>query len=66
MFIITSWGSHKRDDYFKEIQNILDSPKLKMQDIHEVRWFAFYDALQSIYQCWEAFTQTFNAASDAK
>lgn len=48
----------------KAIQTILDSPQLK--EIHDVRWYAFYDSLRVVFQCWEARAQTFNAAKDAK
>lgn len=59
-------GSHNRSDKLKAIQTILDSPQLKIKEIHDVRWFAFYDALRVVFQCWEALAQTFNAAADPK
>lgn len=59
-------GSHCRSDKLKAIQEILDSPLLKVKEIHDVRWFAFYDSLRVIYQCLEALAQTFNAAKDPK
>ena len=59
-------GSHCRSDELKAIQDILDSPQLKVKEIHDVRWFAFYYSLRVIFQCWEALAQTFNAAKDPK
>ena len=59
-------GSHCRSDKLKAVQDILDSPRLKVKEIHDVRWFAFYDSLRVVYQCWEALAQTFNAAKDPK
>ena len=31
-----------------------------------MHWFAFYNSLRVIFQCWEALAQTFNAAKDPK
>ena len=59
-------GSHCRSDKLKAVQGILDSPQLKVKEIHDVRWFAFYDSLRVVYQCWEALAQSFNAAKDPK
>ena len=44
-------GSHCRSDKLKAVQDILDSPQLKVKEIHDVRWFAFYDSLRVVYQC---------------
>ena len=50
----------------KAIQDILDSPQLKVKESHDMQWFAFYDSLKAIFQCWEALAQTFNAAKALK
>ena len=41
------------------MQNILDEPQMKIKEIHAVRWFAFYDALQTIYKCWTSLVSFF-------
>lgn len=59
-------GSHCRCDKLKAEQEISDLPQLKAKEIHDVHWFAFYDALKVVYQCWKALAQTFNSAKDPK
>ena len=47
-------ASSVRSDLLKGVQAVLNSPQLKMKEIHEVRWFAFYDSLRTVYESWEA------------
>ena len=51
----------------KAIQEILDSPQLKIKEMHSVRWFAFYSALETVYRSWDALVTYFaNHKNDAK
>ena len=51
----------------KAIQEILESPKLKIKEMHSVRWFAFYSALENVYRSWDAIVTYFaNHKNDAK
>ncbi len=31
----------------------VDSPQIKIKEIHSVRWFSFYNALDSLYRSWQ-------------
>lgn len=37
----------------KEMEKVLHAPQLKMKEVHSVRWFSFYAALEALYRCWE-------------
>ena len=59
--------SAKRAAGLKAIQEVLQSPKLKMKEMHAVRWFAFYSALETVYRSWDALVTYFaNHKNDAK
>lgn len=34
----------------KDIQDILESPQLRIKEVHAVRWLSFYNALEVIYR----------------
>ena len=38
----------------KVIQKVLQSPHLKMKEMHAVRWFPLYNALETVYRLWDA------------
>ncbi len=46
--------SANRQDKLKEIQIILDHPKLKVKEVHDVRWMSFFLALETIYKIMES------------
>ena len=59
--------SAKRVAGLKAIQEILESPKLKIKEMHSVPWVAFYSALETVYRCWDALVTYFaNHKNDAK
>ena len=59
--------SAKRVAGLKAIQEILESPPLKIKEMHSVRWFAFYSALETVYRSWDALVTYFaNHKNDAK
>ena len=60
--------SAKRVAGLKAIQEILESPKLKIKEmLHSVWWFAFYIALENVYRSWDAIVTYFaNHKNDAK
>ncbi len=41
------------------IQKVLDSEQVKLKEVHEVRWFAFYDALHSVFLNWKSLVTYF-------
>lgn len=55
-----------RSSKLAQVQQILDSPQLKLKEIHGVRWFSFYAALNAIYECWDAICTTLEEAADNK
>ena len=59
--------SSKRTAGLKAIQEVLQSPKLKVKEMHAVRWFAFYSALETVFRSWDALVTYFaNHRNDAK
>ena len=42
--------SPSREAKFKAIQDVLDSPKLKVKEVHSVRWLSFFTALESVHR----------------
>ena len=50
----------------KEIQSVLNHPKLKIKECHEIRWLAFYEAVFAIYRCWGPLIVFFNKHEDKK
>ncbi|CAH3173104.1 unnamed protein product [Porites lobata] len=59
--------SAKRVAGLNAIQEILDSPQLKIKEMHSVRWFAFYSALETVYRSWDALVTYFaDHKNDAK
>ena len=59
--------SAKRVAGLKAIQEILESPQLKIKEMHSVRWFAFYSALETVNRSWDALVTYFaDHKNDAK
>ena len=59
--------SAKRVAGLNAIQEILESPQLKIKEMHSVRWFAFYSALETVYRSWDALVTYFaDHKNDAK
>ena len=42
-----------------EIQGVLDNPILKYKEIHAVRWFSCYSALETVFRTWGALVTYF-------
>ncbi|XP_077870479.1 zinc finger protein 862-like [Saccoglossus kowalevskii] len=55
--------SSLRSSRFKGMEKILDSPELKIKEIHAVHWFAFYDSLQTVYRSWNALVTYFDQST---
>jgi len=59
--------SSKRNAGLKAIQEVLQSPKLKVKEMHAVRWFVFYSGLETVFRSWDALVTYFaNDRNDAK
>ena len=59
-------GSASRCQNLADVQFILEEPKLKVKEIHQVRWFSFYSALQTVYRSMEALLSYFDSADYRK
>ncbi|XP_077869655.1 zinc finger protein 862-like [Saccoglossus kowalevskii] len=59
-------ASSLRSSRLREVEIMLESPQLKIKEIHEIRWFAFYDALQTVYCSWNALVTFFDAQNKSK
>jgi hypothetical protein len=44
-------GSANRVSELSQIQAQLESPQLKIKEVHSVRWLSFYSALDTVYRC---------------
>ena len=59
--------SAKRVAGLKAIQEIVESPKLKIKEMHSVSWVAFYSSVETVYRSWDALVTNFaNHKKDAK
>ncbi|XP_077988181.1 zinc finger protein 862-like [Glandiceps talaboti] len=53
-----------RTETLKSIQVILNDPCLKYKEVHEVRWFSFYSALETIYRTYGSLVTYFEAQTE--
>lgn len=59
--------SSKRNAGLKAIQEVLQSTKLKVKEMHAVRWFVFYSGLETVFRSWDALVTCFaNDRNDTK
>ena len=58
--------SANREAELKEIQKVLDSPELKVREVHEIRWLAFYDALTAVFHSYRALVKYFKKHDKSK
>lgn len=50
-----------RREKVKEIQSVLQEPQLQYKEIHSVRWFSMYAALESLYRTWVSLATYFES-----
>ena len=43
----------------QSIQRVLDLPQIKIKEVYEVRWFAFFSALEAVFKSWLALVTFF-------
>jgi len=48
-----------RNEKLKAIQEVLNEPKMKYKEIHQVRWLSFYKALETLYLTWDSLVTSF-------
>ena len=48
-----------RNEKLKAIQEVLNEPKMKYKEIHQVRWLSFYKALETLYLTWDSLVTFF-------
>ncbi|KAK7505926.1 hypothetical protein BaRGS_00002648 [Batillaria attramentaria] len=58
-------GSANRNEALSRIQELLETPQLKIKEIHSVRWLSFYTALDTVFRSLDALL-TYLAASDRR
>ena len=58
--------SANRAAELKELQKVLDCPQLKMKEVHDIRWLAFYEALNAVFHSWKALVKYFQANQKTK
>ena len=49
-----------------EIQKILDDPKVKVRECHEIRWITFYEAVHAVFKIWTSLVIYFSRHTDQK
>ena len=47
-------------------QQILEQPKLKVREMHDIRWFSFYNVLEGIYKSWDSLVTYFDTTELSK
>ncbi len=66
------WFKHSanRIGALSHLQDVLDSPKIRIKEVHSVRWFSFYNALEAVHKCWQPlgmlFEQNVSSKNDPK
>ena len=58
--------SGNRKCELEEIQTILDDPKLKIKECHQIRWLAFMEAVRAVFMCWLSLREFFRGKTDSK
>ncbi|XP_015767968.1 PREDICTED: zinc finger protein 862-like [Acropora digitifera] len=48
-----------QNEKLKAIQEVLNEPKMKYKEIHQVRWLSFYKALETLYLTWDSLVTFF-------
>jgi len=59
-------ASANRTTKLADIQDMLNEPKLKIKEVHEVRWLSVYLAVKTVYQCLDSLITFFATDKDAK
>ena len=52
--------SSARINSLKAIQTVLELPQVKVKEVHEIRWLAFYSALSAVYRAYPALLRYFH------
>ena len=65
LFYYFSKSSNRSQD-LEEIQDILKDPRLKIKEIHEVRWLSFFEALSTVYSSLPALLTFFDGVKKQK
>lgn len=50
-------------DKVEAIQKLLDEPKLKYREVHQIRWLSFYEALDAVYRTLDSLLTYLSTAS---
>ena len=54
-----------RVEKLRAVQELLDSPQLRIREVHQVRWLAIYQAVETIYRSLDALITFFHNEKDA-
>jgi len=49
-----------------EFQKIFDDPQIKLKEVYDIRWFSFYNALESLYRTWSSLLAFMGSQKDPK
>ena len=58
--------SSLRTANLSKIEEVLNDKKLKIKEVHSVRWFAFYSALEAIFHTWGSLVTFFEQEKQAE
>ena len=50
-------------DKLEVIQKLLEEPRLRYREVHEVRWLSFYEALDAVYRTLDSLLSYLSTAS---
>ncbi|KAJ8311704.1 hypothetical protein KUTeg_011059 [Tegillarca granosa] len=57
-------GSSVRSSRLAKIQEVFDLPQIKVREMHDIKWFSFYNVLEGIYKSWDALLELYLEKKD--
>ena len=59
-------ASASRTDKLQLVQKLLNEPVLKVKEVHEIRWLAVYQAVETVYRSLDSLLTFFHSETSAK
>ena len=58
--------SSVRVERLAAVQELLEDPKIRVKEVHDVRWLAIYKAVEVFFKCYDSLLTFFGECKDAK
>ncbi|XP_067660021.1 zinc finger protein 862-like [Haliotis asinina] len=59
-------GSSVRSSRLARLQELLNQPHSKVREMHDIRWFSFYNVLEAMYKSWNSLVVYFQSTELSK